>query len=716
MSTTVERLPPNIGRGVNRVDGPLKVTGTAMYAADAPVAHPLHAVIVQATIPRGRITGIDESDARDLDDVVAVMTHANAPHVSETGFDFQNGYSFIEYLLMPLQSDRVHYYGQQIAVVIATTLATAKAAAERLHVAYAPEPAEVAVTDANRTTAERVEQFFGSPLWIDIGDVGPALAACEATIDATYTTPEETHNAIEPSATLAQWTGDELTVHDATQWVIGTRNTLAHFFAIAPDDVRVISPFIGGGFGSKGFMWAHTVLAAMAARLVNKPVKLVVDRPQVFTTTGHRAQTEQRIHIGGTRDGRITALVHDVLSTSSRVGDFHEPCAGVSQMLYDVANIRTTHRAVRLDTSTPTAMRAPGEAGGTYALESAVDELAYALRLDPLELRIRNQSDRDPASGKRFSSKHLVECYRDGAERFGWGRRTPQPRSMRDGDELIGYGVATATYPALTAPAEVRVRIERPGYVVVECATHDLGTGMYTIIAQVASDTLGIPLAAVDVRIGDSRLPGAPVAGGSQSTAAVMPPLVDACRTLRERAGGDVAVGAPGLEVHASSEGTRDDEHFAFHSFGAQFCEVRYDEEIARLRVTRFTGVFDCGRILNPKTARSQMIGGIIMGLGMALFEETVRDPRSGAVVTNNLADYHVATNADVPPIDIAFVEVPDTAFNALGVRGIGEIGITGVAAAVANAVYHATGTRIRDLPILPEKLLGSASAAGSLA
>ncbi len=342
-----------------------------------------------------------------------------------------------------------------------------------------------------------------------------------------------------------------------------------------------------------------------------------------------------------------------------------------------------------------------------FALESALDELAYAVNVDPLELRVRNHTEKDPSNNDLpFSSKHLLECYREGARRFGWDRRTAEPRSMRDGHEFVGYGMATATYPAMAGATEVRVRTEGGGRVTVECATHDLGTGMYTIIAQVAADTLGVPLDAVTVKIGSSAYPKAPVAGGSQSTASVMPPLVDACEALKRLAGGNVAGAPAGLEASGSGSGEVDEEKHSFHSFGAQFCEVRYDEELARLRVTRFTGVFDCGRILNPKTARSQMMGGIIMGLGMALMEDTVRDPRTGAIVTNNLADYRVPVNADVPPIEIGFVDHPDVTFNALGVRGVGEIGITGVAAAVANAVYHASGRRVRDLPIVPERLL----------
>jgi xanthine dehydrogenase YagR molybdenum-binding subunit len=706
-------IAPTTGTGVSRIDGPRKVTGAARYAADASVAQPLHAVLVQATISRGKISGIDASDASDLDGLVAVMTHLNAPRLEPTGFDFESATAYMEPGLMPLQSDDVHYAGQYVAVVIATTLETAKTAAGRLRVTYVPANATTAFNVSDDASLERVEQFFGSPLWIDVGDADAALAASDAVVDETYTTPEETHNALEPSATVAEWSDGRLTLHDATQWVVGTRNTVAHAFGIAPDAVHVVSPFVGGGFGSKGFVWPHTLVAAMAAKLVERPVKLVIDRPQFFTTSGHRSPVRQRIRLGAARDGKLTALVDDVISTTSRVGEFHEPCGKVAMMLYDVPNIRTTHHALRLDVSTPAPMRAPGEAGGTFAVESAIDELAYRLGIDPLELRIANSGDVDRSSGKPFSSKHLVECFREGAARFGWDRRSAAPRSMRAGDELIGYGVATATYPAMTANADVRVRVDTPGRVTVECATHDLGTGMYTIIAQVASDALGIPLDHVDVRIGDSSFPTAPVAGGSQSTAAVMPPLQAACVELRRLAGGDIANARPGLEAHATNDGETD-EAYEYSSFGAQFCEVRYDEEIARLRVTRFTGVFDCGRILNPKTTRSQMIGGIVMGLGMALFEETVRDARSGNVVTNNLADYHVPSNADVPPIDIAFVDFPDYTFNSLGVRGVGEIGITGVAAAVANAVYHATGVRVRDLPILPDKLLASGALAAA--
>ena len=705
MSTTLER-PRSTGRPIDRVDGPLKVTGAALYAADTRVENPLFAVLVQSTISKGRIAAIDETAARALAGVVEILTFRNAPRLQQTGFDMLNGQLFPEPHLMPLQSDRIVYWGQHVAAVLATSLEAATAAAALVAITYEAETPDVTLNAVTRAHRQRVEDFMGTPLNIERGDAERGLAQATASVDAAYTTPAQTHNAMEPSATVAAWSGDELTIHDATQWINGTQSTLAHFFGIDPKNVRVLCPFLGGGFGSKGWAWPHTVIAAMAAKLTGKTVKLVVERTQFFTANGHRSETEQRIRAGVSASGKLTGLVHDVLDTSGLAGAWVESCNMVTQMLYAVPNLRTTHHAVTLDIPTPTAMRAPGETPGSFALESALDELAYAAGIDPIELRIRNHADVDPSSSLPWSSKHLLECYSEGARRFGWETRTPEPRSMRAGRELVGMGMASATYPGMAGATDVRVHVERQGRVIVECATHDLGTGMYTILAQVASDALDIPLDHITVKIGDSQFPKAPVAGGSQSTASVMPPLLDACAELKRLAGGNVADARPGLEATGSSKGESDEEHYSFHSFGAQFCEVRYDEELAQVRVTRFTGVFDCGRILNPKTARSQMIGGITMGLGMALMEETLRDPRSGAIVTNNLADYHVPVNADTPEFDIAFVEHPDTIFNSLGVRGVGEIGITGVAAAVANAVYHASGRRIRDLPILPERLL----------
>jgi xanthine dehydrogenase YagR molybdenum-binding subunit len=746
MTVTAERPATRgfVGRPIDRVDGRAKVTGAARYAADAPVDAPLFAVIVQSTIARGRMTEIDERATRAVPGVVEVVTYRNAPRVPAIPFEFTMP---VQEELAPLQSDEVHYDGQHVAAVVGATFEAAREGAALLRIAYETSAAEVTIATAHQV--DRPEQWFGDDLQPRRGEPEIAYAASDVRIDATYVTPAENHNPLEPSVTVAEWRDGELIVHDSTQWVRGTRAALAKHFALDEERVRVIAPFLGGGFGCKGFFWPHAVIAAMAAKLTNRPVKLVLTREQMFTSCGRRSETHQHLQVGASRDGRLNAVLHDVVSESSRVGTFVESAGGVTTMLYDIPNIAVTHRLARLDVPTPTAMRAPGEAPGSFALGSALDELAYACGLDPLDVLRRNHASTDPSNGLPFSSKHLLACYERGAEAFGWSTRTHAPRSMRDGGELIGWGVATATYPGMRAPAQARVTIGTDGTIDVASATHDLGTGMYTILAQIAADALGVDPSAVRVRIGDSSFPVAPVAGGSMSSASVGPAVLDAAQRayrealaiatssgasplhgLREEA---VEVGEGGLrakddpsrsiayadvvrlggsgaiESLGSAAPGDEGERFSFHSFGAQFVEVRYDEELARLRVSRALGVFDCGRILNAKTARSQMIGGITWGIGMALLEETVRDTRAGAVVTNNLADYHVPVNADIPNLEVLFVEEPDFALNPLGARGVGEIGITGVAAAIANAVYHATGVRVRDLPIVPEKLLGSA-------
>ena len=744
MSVTIER--PRVGRYVgaplDRIDGRLKVSGEARYAADTPAEHLLYGVLVQSRIARGRIVALDDAAARLVPGVVEVMSYRNAPRVKELPFDF--GTPMTE-LLAPLQDERIRYDGQHVALVLAETFEAARDAAALVAIRYAAEPA-VTTLDA-ATEIVHPEEWFGSPPQQRRGDPEGAFARAEVRIEAEYATPTLHHVPMEPSATLAYWEADDLVVHDATQYVLGTRACLAAAFELAVEQVHVISPFIGGGFGCKGFFWAHALIAAMGARLTGRPVKVVLAREQTFTSHGYRTETRQRIRLGAARDGRLHALLHDVRGVTSQVGMFVELAGRVSSFLYECPNVAVTHEVARLDLPTPTAMRAPGEAPGTFALGSAVDELAYACGLDPLEVLRRNHAEIDADEGVPYSSKHLLACYARGAERFGWAQRSPAPRSMRDGNEYIGWGVATATHAGLRAPAQARVTLGADGSIDVASATHDLGTGMYTILAQIAADALGVVPAAIRVRIGDSSFPPAPVAGGSMSSASVGPAVLDAARRARAeaivlatrtgasplfgcdpaaveiaggvlRAGGEPhraigygevvqLAGTAALETLGSAA-PNGDGRVAFQSFGAQFVEVRFDPELARLRVTRVVGAYDCGCILNAKTARSQMLGGVIWGLGMALLEETVRDPRSGAVVSNNLADYHVPVNADIGEIDVLFVEVPDFAFNPLGARGVGEIGITGVAAAVANAVYHATGVRVRDLPILPEKLLAA--------
>jgi len=720
MSTTLEKpaTDPYVGRPIDRVDGRAKVMGAARYAADAPVPAPLHAVIVQSTIARGRITAFDDAATLAVPGVVLLLTHRNAPRVPVLPFDFVTPIPVPEQLA-PLQDPEIAYDGQHIAAVVAETFEAAREGAARLRVAYERVGAEVDIDTAREI--ETPEQWFGSDVQTRRGDPESAFAASAVRVDATYATPAETHNPMEPSATVAEWRDGELTVHESTQWVRGVRSALAKSFDLDESRVRVISPFVGGGFGCKGFVWPHTLIAAMAAKVAGRAVKLVLTREQMFTSCGYRTQTRQRIRIGASRDGRLGAVLHDVLGESSRVGMFVETAGGTTEVLFDAPNVAITHRVARLDVSTPTAMRAPGEAPGTFALGCALDELAYACDLDPLEVLRRNHAAVDPSSGLPFSSKHLLACYERGAEAFGWSERAPHPRAMRDGDELIGFGVGTAMFPALRMPAEARVTIASDGAIEVASATHDIGTGMYTILAQIAADALGVHPDAIRVRIGDSALPNAPVAGGSMSSASVGPAVHLAAKRARDEAARllgtraseaiDYAraaqLGGGTIEVTGDAAPGDDAGKYSFHSFGAQFVEVRVDAELGRVRVERALGVFDCGRILNPKTARSQMIGGIVWGIGMGLLEHTVRDARRGAVVTNNLADYHVPVNADVRNVDVLFVEEPDLRLNPLGVRGVGEIGLTGVAAALANAVYHATGVRVRELPIVPEKLLG---------
>jgi xanthine dehydrogenase YagR molybdenum-binding subunit len=753
MSTTLDRpaAVTQVGRPLDRIDGYAKVTGAARYAADAPVGDLLYAVIVQSTVAAGRIAEIDEAQTRAVPGVVEVLTYRNAPKVPAFPFDFKLPFSE---QLAPLQSDEIHYDGQHVALVIAETFEAAREGATLLRITYAPGPFQATLEGAHEV--DMPDQFFGNPMQVRRGDPEAALAASEVTVDATYVTPVETHNPLEPSATVAQWHDGELIVHDASQWVLGARAAYAKAFSVDETQVRVIAPFLGGGFGCKGFFWAHETLAAMAAKVTGRAVKLVLSREQMFTSVGHRSSTRQRVRLGASRDGALRVIMHDVQGESARVGSFFEPAGVATPMLFAAPALAISHRVAKLDIPSPTAMRAPGETPGTFALGCALDELAYACGLDPLDVLRRNDTQTDADSGLPFSSRHLLACYDRGAEAFGWSARTHAPRSMRDGGELIGWGVAAATYPAMRARGEARVTIDASGTIDVASATHDLGTGMYTILAQIAADALGADPGAIRVRIGDSAFPLAPVAGGSQSSASIGPAVqIAAERVFREavaiatsagasplhglraddveaiagvlRAKDDpsraiaygeiVRLGGSGaLEALGVAEQGKEKDELSFHSFGAQFVEVRYDEELARLRVSRALGVFDCGRVLNPKTARSQMIGGIVWGIGMALLEETVRDDRYGAVVTNNLADYHLPVNADVPAVDAIFVEEPDPKFNALGARGMGEIGITGVAAAIANAVYHATGLRVRDLPIVPEKLLGSGAAASASA
>ncbi len=694
MTATTTTKPLIVGTPIDRVDGRLKVTGQAQYTADMPLEHVAYAVMVTSTIAHGKITSIDTSATGEIHGILKIFTHENSPRFTQPEADFMKALVPAQ-TFMPMQGPDVVHYGQQVAVVVAETFEAARAAAARVRVSYEPSHAVLSLDDpkAERT---KPEQFFGSPLQTERGNVEKQLAASAVKIDEHYSTPTQFHNPMEPHATLAQWNGNKLTIYEPSQWVKGLQNYVATVLGLAVDDVHIISPFVGGGFGNKGFSFPHTILAAMAARELKRPVKLLLTRAQLFEQTGSRPRTEQHLRVGADKDGKLVAIDHASTIGASLAGWFIEPSGRISPMLYSCPNVRISHEAVWLNTPAPGPMRAPGETPGTFALESALDELAVKLGIDPIELRVKNDATQDEEEKLPFSSRHLVECLRVGAAHFGWKDRPRKPRERREHNEFIGYGVASATFPGLRSPASARVRRDNDRFL-IEVATHDIGTGMYSIIAQVAADALGVDVEQIEVRIGDSKLPPAPVAGGSMSTASVMPAVQAACLKLRE--GGT-------NEAEASSAPGDEQGRYAFHSFGAQFIEVRVDETLGRVRIERALGVFDCGKIINPKTARSQFLGGMIFGIGMALMEEGLFDPRSGRVMTDNLIDYRIPVNADIGEIEAIAVEHPDFLLNPLGVRGVGEIGTTGVAAAIANAVYNATGKRIRELPITPDKLL----------
>jgi xanthine dehydrogenase YagR molybdenum-binding subunit len=734
-----------IGQPINRTDGRLKVTGAARFSAEHPVPHLAHAVLVLSTIPSGRITGIDTAPALKMPGVLAVMSHLNAPRLPAGG-RAGAGSPPAGRVMNLLQEDQVHYSNQPVAVIVADTLERARAAAAQVRITYRRQDAMLDFDEAKKS-AHRPEKVKTDPPDTRRGNVESGLREAAAQVDVVYTTPMEHHNPMEPHATIAAWDGDHLTLYDATQYVSGVRDTVAKTLGLPAAKVRVICPFVGGGFGCKGSTWSHVVLAAMAARQAGRPVKLVLDRPQMFGPVGGRPNTEQRFLAAAAADGVITAMRHDVTASTSFIEDWIEPAALTTRMLYACPNQITSHRLAKLNIGTPTFMRAPGEATGTFALESALDELAYALNMDPVRLRLQNYAENDPDSGKPWSSKSLRECYRTGAERFGWERRSAQPRSMRAGEKLVGLGMATATYPAYRSPASARARILADGTAVVSSGSQELGTGTYTVMTQVAADALGMAVENVRFELGDTALPNAPVSGGSQSVASVAPAVQAAAIAARLKLvrmaladdasplfgaqiedvtidngwlanRNDPARREPmaavigrngGQPVEASMDAKPGDERekFSHQSFGAVFAEVHVDPDLGEIRVQRIVASYGVGRLLNRKTGYSQLMGGIVWGIGLALMEETEIDPRYGRPVNANLAEYHVPVNADVGAIDIIVLDEDDPHINSIGAKGIGEIGITGVGAAIANAVYHATGKRIRDLPITLDKIMG---------
>lgn len=681
-----------IGQGPARRDGVKKVTGTAPYAYEHPVTDAAYCHPVQATVARGRITAIDTTAALALDGVLAVLTPDNAERLANTD----------DAELAVLQTHEVAFRGQIIGAVVAETSETARHAADLLAVTYDLAPHDVVLSDSRDDLYKPDVVNPAFPTDSDQGDVDAAVAAAEVTVAHTYTTAMYHQNPLEPHSTTARFADGALTLWDSTQGVHPVRQTVSTVLGLEPDAVHVICPYVGGGFGSKGAPKASTVLAAMAARAVpGRVVRLALTRQQMFDVAGYRTPTIQHIALAANRDGTLTGITHDVVEQTAKIKEFAEQTAVCTRSLYAASNRRTTHRLAPLDVAVPSWMRAPGECPGMFGGEVAMDELAQELGMDPVELRVLNDTQTDPESGKPFSSRNLVACLREGAQRFGWADRDPAPRSRRDGDWLVGTGVASSIYPVKRMPkSTATIRFEAGRYV-AEIGAADLGTGTWTSLAQIAADALGAEFADVEVRIGDTRYPEASVAGGSSGTTTWGSAVVEAARAFRTKFGADPA---DGDEAEASVPAAPDD--YAMFAFGAQFVEARVNADTCEVRVPRMLGVFAAGQIINPRLARSQFLGGMTMGLSMALHETSVMDPRFGHVVNHDLAEYHITTNADVGEIDIHWLDEHDPHVNAMGSKGIGEIGIVGAAAAVSNAVHHATGVRVRDLPITLDKLL----------
>ncbi|MFI2367934.1 xanthine dehydrogenase family protein molybdopterin-binding subunit [Streptomyces sp. NPDC018833] len=675
-----------------------KVTGRARYAAEADPPGRAYAWPVAAGIPRGRVTSIDSGPALALPGVLAVLTHENAPRLEPCD----------DATLAVLQDARVPHRGWYVALVVADTLENARAGAAAVGVSYEAEEHDVRLTGDRPDLYTPQEANGGYPGVRERGDVEGAFAAATVRVDATYTLTALHNHPMEPHASTAEWRDGRLTVHDSSQGGGIVREVLATMFGMDRHDITVVSEHVGGGFGSKGTPRPQVVLAAMAARHTARPVTLALPRRQLAAVVGHRAPTVHRVRIGAGPDGVITALEHDVVTHTSRVREFVEQAAVPARVMYTSPNSRTVHRVAALDVPSPSWMRAPGEASGMYALESAMDELAEATGIDPVELRMRNEPDVEPDSGRPFSSRGLVACLREGVRRFGWEGRDPRPGVRWEGDLLLGTGVAASTYPVLISPSRASAQADADGTYRIAVNATDLGTGARTVLAQIAADALGAPLESVRIDIGSTDLPAAPLAGGSAGTASwgwAVHKAASALAVRLTRLPGGVPGG--GLTVTADTKAeTSQEPPYARHAFGAVFAEVQVDAVTGEVRVRRLLGIYAAGRILNSRTARSQFIGGMTMGLGMALTEGSTMDPVFGDFAECDLALYHVPVSADVPVVQADWIEEDDPHLNPMGSKGIGEIGIVGTAAAIGNAVHHAVGARLREPPLTPDKVL----------
>ena len=742
-STTAAGNASIIGAAVPRIDGPQKTTGTAMYASDHNLPGMLYAIPVGAGVAYGEIESIDTARAESMRGVVRVYTRANFPKVYRSN-PADNDASLDE-RRPPFEDDTVRYSGQYIALVLAATMDQARAAAAAVRVTYRDAKPDVSPDLADGFT-EKMKVVSTR------GDIDEALTKGAVTLDHTYITPIEVHNPIEMHASVADWDGTRFTLYESTQAVMNHQAVCSQMLGVPPDHVTIVMKFLGSGFGGKLWPWPHTFLAAAASRDLRRPVKLVIDRHMMFTNVGHRPRTVQRIRLAATQDGILTGVSQDYTNDTSLAEQVGEDCGEATPYLYSAPSLRVRSSMVPRNLGTPTAMRGPGAVPGLYALESALDELAIQLKLDPVELRLRNEPANDESNGKPFASRHMAECLRVGAERFGWSRRTPAVGSMRQGDLILGWGVAAASWISMRMPCKASLALNDDGSAEIRCATQDIGTGTYTVFAQAVHAQTGIPLDRIRVVLGHSTLPPGPVSGGSWATGSVLPAIsaattaaIASLLTLAtdgpkaafagakpddlaltdgriHRRSDPATAGVPFEKIvtagnlrfvsaEGSSTGSDEDpeaKKFSNHSYGAQFVEVEWDPGIARLRVSRVTSVIDVGQIINLKTARNQVEGAVVMGVGMGLFEESIYDQRTGHPVNNNLADYIVSTSADCPEIDVHFLDYPDKVANSYGARGVGEIGLAGVAPAITAAVYHATGVRVRELPVRIEDLLAA--------
>ncbi|RTY58267.1 xanthine dehydrogenase family protein molybdopterin-binding subunit [Pantoea sp. YU22] len=752
---TAEKNFQALGEKRERGDGVVKVTGQAKYAVEYQPENVAYGVVIQSTVASGRIIRMETEKARQAPGVLAVYTHLNSLKINKPTGIADGGAAQSTYT--PIQDDKIIHNGQNIGLVVAETFEQATWAASLVETEYETEPALIYPDDP------RAERKENSSTNIDLGDAHQAMAQAEVRINARYATPREYNTPMEPHACIASWQDDRMTVWEPSQWVMGAQKEIAEWLGIAVSQVRIISPYVGGGFGSKPVPYTHVALACVASRALGRPIKVSLTRPQTFTGLGGRPATIQNLEMGASRDGKILAIIHDGLSDTSMIDTFAEGTNKATGRLYAVPNVYSRHYVAAINTVTPGWMRAPGENPSTYGLEVAMDEMAYELGIDPLAFRLRNWADHDYQLNAPWSTRRLKEAYAAAAEAFGWDKRSMAPRSMREGRELIGWGMATATYPVSRSPAEAKLIFHSDGSLVVQSAGADIGTGTYTILAQTAAEVLQIPSRQIRVELGDTDLPRAGVAGGSQLAGNLTAAVHKTAEAMREKLF-TLATESPGSPlfqvereqlvlrdgavrvksqperavsydklvklndsltlsvlsgtfspdeseedrdqaVHSMSKMTRP-EAFSAHSWGAQFVEVRVDEDFGTVRVKRLVSAFDSGRLYNPQLARSQWIGGMVMGLGQALLEGGVIDPRNARVINNNLADYLIAVNADVPEIVAIDVGEPDYHATLMGGKAVGELGIVGMAAAISNAVYHATGKRVRDLPLSLDKLI----------